>query len=400
MQYRIDPKTGNKLSILGFGCMRFPRNVGLSDVKKTENLIRKAIEVGVNYFDTAYLYPNSEEILGQILAKNGLRDRVYIATKLPLILCKSADDFDKFFNKQLERLQTDHIDYYLIHMIAEVKQWKKLCEWGIKDWIADKKASGKIKQIGFSFHGIRDEFLNLLDIYEWDFCQIQYNYSDENYQAGKAGLKKANQKGLPIFIMEPLLGGKLATGLPKEAIYIFKKINPNLSPAQWALRWLWNQEEITCVLSGMNEYNQLEENIDVANNSLPNMLTESENETYKKVIEVFNSSYKIHCTGCNYCMPCPQGVNIPACFAAYNTSFSMGRIAGMSQYITSTGGFTENQNYASLCIKCGKCEKHCPQHIPIIKSLEDVKKKMEPIWYRLGVKIARTFLHKKSGKKA
>jgi predicted aldo/keto reductase-like oxidoreductase len=213
MRYREDKISGNKLSILGMGCMRFSLNLD-----ETERMILTAIDKGVNYFDTAYIYPNSEKTLGRILSKNKKRLQVFIATKLPLIMCKGPGDFDNFFNKQLERLRTDYFDYYLMHMITSAAQWQMFCEWGIEQWIDDRKREGKIRQLGFSFHGSRGEFLKILDVRKWDFCQIQYNYSDENYQAGKEGLKAASAKGIPVIIMEPLLGGKLAMGLPKEAV--------------------------------------------------------------------------------------------------------------------------------------------------------------------------------------
>lgn len=394
MQYRIDPKTGNKLSILGFGCMRFSRNLTSIDIKKAENLIKTAIEKGVNYFDTAYIYPGSEEVLGKVLAKYDLRKKVYIATKLPLILCRSKSDLDKYFNIQLQRLQTDYIDYYLLHMLPDTDLWNKLCEWGIESWIKEKKASGQIKQIGFSFHGTRGEFLSLIDAYDWDFCLIQYNYSDENYQAGVTGLKKAASKGLPVMIMEPLLGGKLANSLPPEAVSLFKKANPNVSPVSWALRWLWNQPEVTVILSGMNDIKQLEENIEIAENAVPNMLSQEEIETIHGVKDIFNSSYKVHCTGCHYCTPCPHGVNIPACFSAYNAYYAIGKSTGLIQYITSTV-LSSKPGYASLCKKCGKCEKHCPQNIQIISSLEEVQKKMENILFILTRFVARNFMGKK-----
>lgn len=393
MQYRTDKKTGNQISVLGFGCMRFPRNAGL-----TEGLVRKAIRQGINYFDTAYMYSGSEETLGQILSKDGLRQKVYLATKLPIALCRGAADFDKYFDRQLERLKTDHIDYYLMHMITDMGQWKRLCGFGIEDWIRENKASGKIRQIGFSFHGSCNEFLDVLDAYDWEFCQLQYNYSDENYQAGVTGLKAAAEKGIPVIIMEPLLGGKLAVGLPAEAAELFQNADGQLSPAGWALRWLWNQPEVTCLLSGMNDDRQLDENILVANNSFPDMLTRQEIEIYRNVKNLFNSSYKVPCTGCGYCMPCPRHVNIPACFAAYNTSFAIGKGAGRWQYITSTGWTSEIHSHASLCAKCGTCERHCPQNIEIIKSLEEVSKKMEPFWFKPAISIVRKFLHR--GKRA
>jgi predicted aldo/keto reductase-like oxidoreductase len=382
MQYSTDKISGNKLSILGLGCMRFSRNTG-----ETERMVMTAINKGVNYFDTAYMYQNSEETLGTILAKNKKRPSVFIATKLPLIICKSVGDFDKFFNKQMARLKTDYIDYYLMHMITDADQWRMFCEWGIEEWIDEKKRSGKIRQLGFSFHGSRGEFLKILDVHKWDFCQIQYNYSNENFQAGKEGLKAAFAKGIPVMIMEPLLGGKLATGLPKEAAAIFAKNDPSVSPATWGLRWLWNQEEVTCVLSGMSTVTQMEENIQSAENFRP--LTESELTVYKEVIGIFNGAYKIQCTGCNYCMPCPKGINIPGCFAAYNTSFVQNFVTGIQQYITSTAAISKKPYSPRLCVECGKCESRCPQHLLIRKSLKQVAGRMESLPIRFALSIAR-----------
>ncbi|MDR1398399.1 MAG: aldo/keto reductase [Treponema sp.] len=393
MQYRIDKKSGNKLSVLGFGCMRLPQNIGAIDMKKSEALIMKAINSGVNYFDTAYMYPGSEEALGAILEKNQARNKVFIATKLPLLFVKGSADFDKFFNKELERLRTSSIDYYLMHMITDHGQWQQLKTWGIEEWLVEQKKQGRIRQAGFSFHGSVNEFLKVLDAYDWDFCQIQYNYSNPNFQAGVTGLKKAAER-MPVVIMEPLLGGKLANGLPPEAVSIFKKTNPALSPAAWGLRWVWDQAEATVVLSGMSAQSQLEENLAVADKATTGMLSATEHEAYQQVLTVFNASYKIHCTGCAYCMPCPRNVNIPACFAAYNTSFSMGFANGMQQYTTSTGVTSARRSGAGLCIKCGKCEGHCPQHLPIRQHLTVVYKRMEPFWFRFVITVVRVFLGK------
>jgi predicted aldo/keto reductase-like oxidoreductase len=386
MHYRTDIKSGNKLSILGFGCMRFPRNLTQIDINKTEQLVIKAIQEGVNYFDTAYIYGGSEDILGQIIQKNNLRKNIFLATKLPLSKCSIYEDFDILFQTQLKRLHTDYIDYYLIHNLSDTNVWKSLCALGIEKWIEEKKSTGQIRNIGFSFHGIHNEFLQLLEVYDWDFCQIQYNYINTNYQAGTIGLKKAADKGLPVIIMEPLLGGKLASGLPKKAADVFRLENSSLSPAAWALRWLWNQKEVTVVLSGMNEDSQLQENIQVAADAMPDMLTHEESIAFDSVVKIFNASYKIPCTGCNYCMPCPHRVNIPGCFAAYNVFYTVGMLSGFQQYITGTGATDPRKNYAaSQCKKCGICEKRCPQHISIIKSLEKVSKKMEPFWFRFAM---------------
>ena len=389
MQYRVDQRSGNKLSVLGFGCMRLPRGVGGTDLKKTEQIIMQAIDKGVNYFDTAYLYAGSEQALGGVLAKNKVRDKVFIATKLPIANCKSGADFDRFFNRQLESLQTDYVDYYLMHNVNNLEQWQQLCGWGIEDWIKRQKFGGRLRQVGFSFHGAREEFLKTLDSYDWDFCQIQYNYADESFQAGVTGLRRAAEKNIPVIIMEPLLGGKLANGLPKQAAEVFHRADPSLTPAAWGLRWLWNQPEVTVVLSGMNDGAQVEQNLQTACDSSPGMLSEREAEAYRRVVEIFKATDKVPCTGCEYCMPCPQGVNIPACFASYNASYSMGRVTGMILYTTSTAANRDKRGTASLCIQCGKCEQHCPQSIGIRSSLNEVERRMEPFWYNWAMAYMR-----------
>ncbi len=392
MVYKINPKNNDKLSILGFGCMRFAGNdtfIGKFNAEKAEGLIKSAVDKGINYFDTAYIYNGSEEVLGKTLAKYDLRKKVYIATKLPLIICRKKADLDRYFNTQLSRLQTDYIDYYLLHMLSDMGTWEKLVEWGIVDWIKDKKASGQIRQIGFSFHGSQSAFMTLLEAYDWDFVQIQYNYSDENYQAGVKGLKKASSKGIPVIVMEPLLGGKLADGLPPAAVAHFKEVDPKLTPVDWALRWLWNQPEVSVVLSGMNEMQQLDDNIKTADSSTVNMLNESELNAYTDVKKIFNQSNKIPCTGCHYCTPCPHGVDIPGCFSAYNIYSGISKRQGALQYSMGTL-LSGDPGYASLCKRCGKCEKHCPQNIPIVKSLAVVSNTLENLQFkvmRFGIKI-------------
>ena len=368
--------------------MRFPKNFTQIDINKTEQLIVKAVNEGINYFDTAFLYSGSEDVLGKIISKNSLRSKIYIATKIPPTKCKTYEDFESVFQTQLARLSTDYIDYYLIHNLIDTSTWDNLCRIGIEKWIKEKKSSGQIKNFGFSFHGIHNDFLKLLDAYNWDFCQIQYNYIDPHYQAGIEGLKKAHSKGLPVIIMEPLLGGKLATGLPKKVLDVFKAADSSLSPAAWALRWLWNQKEPTVVLSGMSEMPQLEDNLKTAENAVSDMLSKEENDTYESVVNMIKETYKIPCTGCNYCMPCPQNVNIPACFSAHNTSYTLGYYDGLKQYVTSTGILDPSKNFgAGNCIECGQCEKKCPQHIPVIKSLKLVQKRMEPFIVKILIKI-------------
>jgi predicted aldo/keto reductase-like oxidoreductase len=281
-----------------------------------------------------------------------------------------------------------------MHMLTDMDQWNRFKSWGIEKWIEDKKKSGQIRQAGFSFHGIRDEFLKIVDDYDWEMCLMQYNYSDENYQAGITGLKKAAGK-MPVSIMEPLLGGRLATGLPKGAVEIFKQANPGISPAGWALKWLWNQEEVTLLLSGMSTMKQLEENIHYADSAQPGMLGETEAAVYGRVLELLNRVNKIQCTGCGYCMPCPKGVNIPGCFSSYNATYSLGYAAGMQQFIFDSGFISERSSSPLLCVKCGKCEPLCPQKIPIMEELDKARRRLEPLWFRFVGVCARAFLGRK-----
>ena len=395
MQYRIDPKSGNSLSILGFGCMRLPRSLNTRiDIGKTEKLIMDAIDKGVNYFDSAYIYPGSEQALGEVFRRNpDARSSIYLATKLPHSQCRTYEDFDKFFNTQLQRLGTDHIDYYLIHNMGTLASWNRLRQLGIEEWLAKTKETGLIQQLGFSFHGIHSEFIGILEDYDWDFCQIQYNYMNENYQAGRKGLLAAHEKGMSVIIMEPLLGGKLAVGLPKKAEKLFKDSDSDASPAAWALRWIWNQKEVTLLLSGMNSEEQLADNVKTAQTALPGMMSDKESAVINQAVKIFEEDYKVPCTSCNYCLPCPSKVNIPGCFAAYNMSYASGYIAGISNYLTGTSTDPEKYSGPRNCIKCGQCEKQCPQNIAIIESLEKVKKRMEPFWMRAVTSIVRKVMH-------
>ena len=349
--------------------------MGRIDKVKTEALLLKAYERGINYFDTAYWYSGSEEAVGEIFEKLGIREKINLATKLPQVACHVTADFDKYFEIQKKRLRTGYIDYYMMHNISDFAQWEKLCKLGIEDWILNKKKSGEILQVGFSFHGSHGDFLKMLDAYDWDFTLIQYNYINTNYQAGLAGLRKAASKGIPVFIMEPLLGGKLAS-LPKAAVKIMQEAKPGSTPVSWALNWLWDDPDITLLLSGMSDDKQLEENLALADVALPNSFSEAHFQTIQSVKEVFNQSYKIPCTGCNYCMPCPMKINIPACFEAYNTSYATNIAKGMFWYLTSSGGMSESPHYASDCSGCGKCVSECPQNIDIPKELKNVRRRL------------------------
>lgn len=370
MQYRRNPKNGDMLSVLAFGCMRFKR-----DEKETERQIIKAIEMGINYFDTAYIYPGSEATLGRILSK-GYREKVKLATKLPPYLVKKKEDFDKIFGTQLERLKTDYIDYYLIHMLPNLDVWERMVSLGIKDWIKEKKESGQIKNIGFSYHGGQQEFIKIIDAYDWEFCMLQYNYYDEYNQAGKNGLVYAAEKGLPVMIMEPLRGGKLVN-LPKEALSVFEESEVKHTPAEWSFRWLWNHPQVLTVLSGMNSQEMIAANVSSAEKAEAGLLTPAELDLYKRVKEVLNKSFLVPCTGCGYCMPCPKGVDIPLCFSSYNETATSGKLSARFNYIVRTSGHN-----ASKCVSCGLCEQHCPQSIAIRKELKNTAASLESFPYR------------------
>ncbi|MBR6628211.1 MAG: aldo/keto reductase [Lachnospiraceae bacterium] len=389
MNYRLD-KYGNKISILGFGCMRFAQSKGKINMELTERQIMSAFQAGVNYFDTAYIYSGSETAIGEIFAKHQIRNQLYIATKLPHYLIKNENKLEDLFEEQLKRLQTDYIDYYLMHMLNDVETWNRLKALGIEEWIAKKKETGAIRQIGFSYHGNSDMFCQLLDAYDWDFCQIQYNYLDENSQAGRKGLNYANAKGLPVIIMEPLRGGKLVNRLPEEALNIFADYKTQYTPAQWAFRWLWNQPEVTCVLSGMNSDEMVRDNIQTASTAAVGELGPDEEAMLKRVVKAINAKMKVGCTGCGYCMPCPKNVDIPGTFSAYNRRYAEGKSSGFFDYLMCTA-LRKNSTAASNCIGCGKCESHCPQHIAIREELKNAQKELEGPIYRIARKIIEVF---------
>ncbi len=383
MQYRNGPRSDAQLSALGFGCMRFTRRSGGIDQEKADREMALALEKGVNYFDTAYIYPGSEVCLGSFIKAHRCRDSVNIATKLPQYRVNGPGDLDRFFDEELSRLQTDRVDYYLMHMLNDEKSWQRLCAMGVREWIAKKKAAGAIRNIGFSFHGGTLQFKALVDAWEWDFCQIQFNYIDERSQAGLEGLRHAHEKGLPVIIMEPLRGGRLAGGLPAAAKAEIEAMAPQRSPAEWGLRWIWNHPEVTVVLSGMNDVSQVAENCRVAGEALPDSLSPEELALFDRLRAAIQRSIKVGCTGCGYCQPCPRGVDIPTCFAAYNDSYSDGWITGMREYMMCTT-LRKARSNAGLCVKCGRCEQHCPQHIAIRDALDDVKRRLENPLYKIA----------------
>ena len=382
MNYRNN-NGNNDLSILGFGCMRFKKKGTGFDMEEVEREILYAVENGVNYFDTAFIYSGSEEALGTVVQKNNLRDKIKIATKLPHYLMKTREDMEKNFAEQLKRLRTDYVDFYLMHMLPDKTAWEELCKRGALEWLTELKKEGKIRNLGFSYHGNTSRFIELLNAYDWDFCQIQYNYMDENSQAGRKGLLAAAEKGIPVIIMEPLRGGRLVNDLPKDAIAAFTESARGYSSAEWALRWLWDQKEVSVVLSGMNSMEMLEENIRIASEVSPGEFTEGDKAVIEKVRRAFDAMEKIPCTGCSYCMPCPFGVDIPGSFRCYNVSYTDSYFNGFREYFMCTSMKKEPAN-AGLCKQCGRCEQHCPQRIPIREKLVRVRKRFENPIYKIG----------------
>ncbi|MCR4859141.1 MAG: aldo/keto reductase [Bacteroidales bacterium] len=397
MQYRKD-RHGDELSILGYGCMRFSRKGAGVDVDKTEKEILEAFRAGVNYFDTAYIYPGSEAALGEILERNGIRDRVKVAAKLPQYMVRSREGLDKYFEEELSRLRTRYVDYYLMHHLTDVAQWERLKGLGVLDWIRERKAAGEIRNIGFSYHGNSDNFRKILDDYDWDFCQIQYNYVDERTQAGLDGLKAAAAKGIPVIIMEPLRGGKLVGRLPEDAKKAIARNPRGWTPAEWGLRWLYDQPEVTVVLSGMNSVEMVRENVATASAASAGSFTERDFALIEEVRGIISQKEKVGCTGCRYCMPCPRGVDIPGIFSCYNTMYSESRKAGWSQFIQ-TVALTREPSFASQCISCGKCEKHCPQAIPIREKLREADKALRPLPLRMLIPLLRAFMLRGTRKK-
>ena len=388
MKYRTD-KYGNQLSILGFGCMRFQRKGPKIDFDEAEREILLAYENGVNYYDTAYIYPGSEALIGEIFEKNRIREKIYIATKLPHYLIKSIDGIEKLFREELRRLRTDYVDYYLMHMLNDAAAWERLTAMGIQQWIEEKKQSGAIRQVGFSYHGNTENFCRIIDAYDWDFCQIQYNYLDEHSQAGRKGLQYAASRGIPVIIMEPLRGGKLVSLLPEKARKIMAEHSVQHTPAQWAFRWLWDQPEVTVVLSGMNTQEMVLQNVQSASQAKVGEFTEADHAMLSRVVEAINANMKVGCTGCGYCMPCPKGVDIPGIFSLYNRWYSENKTAAKWDYIKCTT-LRKESSAASNCIGCGKCEKHCPQGIRIREMLKDARKDLEmPIFSKLISKFVR-----------
>lgn len=379
MIYRGLPQD-EQISQLGFGCMRLPR-----DTEAAKKLLLAAVDAGINYFDTAWVYADNEVLVGSAL--KSVREKVNIATKLPLIKTNKSEDFDVFFFDSLKRLKTNYIDYYLLHMVTTYENFVKFRDMGVLDWAEKKKKEGLIRSFGFSFHGSVGAFKKIIDAYQWDFCQIQYNYLDTEYQAGTEGLRYAYGKGIPVFIMEPLRGGRLIN-ISKQAQKRFNNVSVKRTNAEWGLRWIWNQKEVTCVLSGMSTMEQLTENVRIASSASVDEMTEDELKAIANVREIINKKMRVRCTGCEYCMPCPQNVNIPLAFSFLNGV----RLASLIQplwmnYSLHMGKYADRPQFASQCISCGKCMKHCPQNINIPQELKKVVSKYEKIPPSLSIRL-------------
>lgn len=392
MLYRTMKKTGDDLSILGFGCMRLPQKRGTPgsgkiDEARATRQIHYAIEQGVNYFDTAMPYHMgaSEPFLGRALA-DGWRDKIKLATKLPPWSVKVHSDMDQLLNVQLENLRTEWIDYYLVHALGK-SSWERMKDLGILEFLDAARADGRIINAGYSFHGDKDTFKEIVDAYDWEFCQIQYNFLDQQNQAGSEGLTYAAGKDMGVIIMEPLRGGNLAGKIPPAVQAIWNEADTPRSAAEWSLRWIWDHPEVTVVLSGMNQEAHIDENLRIASEAYPEALTGRELALVGRVEKAYRSLMKAGCTGCRYCMPCPAGVDIPACFEVYNNLHMFGdRRPAVFTYLTRVaGGMGAEPACASLCENCGQCEDVCPQHLPIRDLLTEVADEFEKWWLKPAV---------------
>ena len=395
MQYRIMPKTKDKLSILGYGCMRFKTNsFGKIAKENAIKQVRMAIDNGVNYLDTAYPYHRgeSESFLGEYILKDGYREKVKVATKLPTYLVNKPQDMDKYLNKQLSKLKINNIDYYLLHSL-DGPTWRKMLRFGVLDFMNRIKKEGKITYMGFSYHGTREDFYEIIDGYEWDFCQIQYNYLDEYFQAGIDGLNYAYSKNIGVIVMEPLRGGQLVGAIPKEVQAIWNKAPIKRSPAEWAFRFIYNHPAVIVVLSGMSEDAHIIENIKIANQAKANSLTEHELAIINEVKETYQRLLKIGCTGCRYCIPCPVEIDIPYAFQTYNNHHMFGgRLSRRLMYARIVGMTSKKPKWTTMSIDCGKCEKACPQNLKIRDYFRYIQKDIETPVIRTVAKVGKLFI--------
>ncbi len=377
MKYRKINKLGIELSAFGVGCMRFPMKENengerVVDESISTPTIRHAIDGGVNYIDTAYVYSDkkNETAVAHAL-KDGYREKVYLATKIPTWPINTREDMDKLLAEQLANLETDHIDFYLVHSLNK-GTWEKVRDLGIREFLDKAKASGKIKYACFSFHDNYDAFIDIIDSYDWDMCQIQFNYMDINNQATIKGLQYAGKKNIPVVIMEGLLGGKLAKA-PENVQALYDSFPVKRSPVEWAFRWICNHPEVATVLSGVTSIEQCDDNLHIFDRCEVGVMTDDEEELISKVRDAYNSRTKVGCTGCRYCMPCPNDVDIPGIFATWNNLFLYDeKLAGNGRYKR----IINDGHSAEKCVGCGACEGICPQHLDIIEKLKQANEEM------------------------
>jgi uncharacterized protein len=379
MLYRAFGRTGEQVSILGFGCMRLPV-INLRrdriDVPLATEMLHYAIDNGVNYVDTAYPYHGislgapgtSETFVGEALA-GGYRERVMVATKLPPWVLKSRADMDTVLDGQLERLRTDHVDCYLLHGL-NAKTWQKMLDLGALEFLDTALADGRIRYAGFSFHDEAAAFKPIVDSYDWAFCQIQYNYMDEDFQAGLAGLQYAASRGIGVVVMEPLKGGMLAVAPPAEVEAVWDASPAKRTPVEWALRYVWNQHGVATALSGMGSMEQVVENVRAAGQGLPGSLSEVELALIDRVRAAYRARTVVDCTACGYCLPCPSGINIPGILGHLNNACAFDDPTGPKSAYDFDVALGATQR-ASTCAKCGQCEEACPQNVPVAHKLED-----------------------------
>lgn len=380
MKYRKMPSSGDNISVLGFGCMRLPTKFGKIDKKRATKQIKMAIDEGVNYIDTAYPYHfgQSEKFLGENILNTKYRDKVKLATKLPTFLIKEKSDFYKYFKKQKNKLNVKVIDYYLMHTLNG-ESWEKMKKLGIIDFMDELKKSGEVSNIGFSFHGEKKDFFKIIDDYDWDFCQVQYNIIDKHYQAGIEGIDYAYEKNIGVIIMEPLKGGQIVGKVPKEIKKIWNETNNKRKPVDWAFRYILDHPGVITVLSGMNEEEHIKENINIVSEIESNNLTNDEKNTINKIRKKYEKLIKIKCTNCGYCLKsCPKDIDIPGAFKAYNNyKLFDKKLKNKIMYLANVGKKDGNKKWTSTCIDCGLCEKICPQDIEIRKKFKDIQEDLE-----------------------
>jgi len=371
LQYRSLGKTGMTVSALGFGCMRLPvvnNDAARIDETEATKMLHYAIDRGVNYVDTAYPYHKgeSENFVGRAL-RGGYREKVFLTTKMPTWLTEKYADFPKYLDEQLAKLQTDYLDVYLLHGLTKTR-WQKIRELGVLDFAADAVREGKVKHIGFSFHDDLATFKAIIDAHDWELCQIQLNFMDETYQAGVEGLQYAGARGIPVVVMEPLRGGKLAGNVPAEVRAIWDKSPLRRSPAEWAYRWVYNFPEVSTVLSGMSAFDQVVENVEIFDRAAPSVMTPAEKALVREVQDIYHSKMKVGCTACGYCLPCSSGVDIPGVFSLYNNASMYDSLPDSAAWYRER---IKQNTDVSCCVECRRCEAACPQKIEITRRLKE-----------------------------